>query len=127
MTRSGSCSDPRHRPSLLGVPGFLPGGLPLGLLVLSPLEWQALVLVPVIGVAAGFVGLRLAADLLPGLGAAVDHVIQQPDMDGGVIVPGFAAMRASAPARSSFARPGKNSSRNDGASPNVCAAAAGSP
>jgi hypothetical protein len=42
-----------------GFRGFLPGGLPLGLLVLSPLQWQDLVLVPVIGVVACFIGLRL--------------------------------------------------------------------
>ena len=42
-----------------GFRGFLPGGLPLGLLMLSPLQWQDLVLVPVIGVVACFLGLRL--------------------------------------------------------------------
>ncbi len=42
-----------------GFRGFLPGGLPLGLLMLSPLQWQDLVLVPVIGVVACFIGLRL--------------------------------------------------------------------
>ena len=41
-----------------------PGGLPLDLLMLSPLKWQALVLVPVIGVAAFFIGLRLYERLL---------------------------------------------------------------
>jgi hypothetical protein len=39
--------------------GFRPAGPPFGLLMLSPLHWQALVLVPVIGVVADFVGLRL--------------------------------------------------------------------
>jgi hypothetical protein len=47
-----------------GFRGFLPGGLPLGLLILSPFQWQALVLVPVIGVVAGFIGLRLYERLL---------------------------------------------------------------
>jgi hypothetical protein len=42
-----------------GFSGFLPSGLPIGLLRLSPLRWQILVLVPVIGVVAGFTGLRL--------------------------------------------------------------------
>ena len=32
-----------------GFQGFLPAGPPFGLLVLSPLHWQALVLVPVTG------------------------------------------------------------------------------
>jgi hypothetical protein len=41
-----------------GFRGFLPGGPPFGLLMLSPFQWQILVLVPVIGVAAGFIGLR---------------------------------------------------------------------
>jgi hypothetical protein len=47
-----------------GFRGFLPGGVPFGLLMLSPLEWQALVLVPVIGVVAGLIGLRLYERLL---------------------------------------------------------------
>jgi hypothetical protein len=47
-----------------GFRGFLPGGLPLGLLMLSPLQWQDLVLVPVIGVVACFIGLRLYERLL---------------------------------------------------------------
>jgi hypothetical protein len=42
-----------------GFQGFLPDGPPFGLFVLSPLRWQALVLVPVISVIAGFTGLRL--------------------------------------------------------------------
>jgi hypothetical protein len=42
-----------------GFRGFRPAGPPFGLLMLSPLHWQALVLVPVIGVVADFVGLRL--------------------------------------------------------------------
>jgi hypothetical protein len=42
-----------------GFQGFLPSGPPVGLLVLSPLHWEALILVPVIGVVAGFTGLRL--------------------------------------------------------------------
>jgi hypothetical protein len=44
--------------------GFLPAGPPFGLLVLSPLQWQVLVLVPVIGVVAGLIGLRLYERLL---------------------------------------------------------------
>ena len=47
-----------------GFQGFLPAGPPFGLLVLSPLHWQALVLVPVTGVATGFIGLRLYERLL---------------------------------------------------------------
>ncbi len=47
-----------------GFRGFLPGGPPFGLLMLSPFQWQILVLVPVIGVAAGFIGLRLYERLL---------------------------------------------------------------
>ncbi len=47
-----------------GFRGFLPGGMPFGPLVLSPLQWQVLVLVPVIGVVAGFIGLRLYERLL---------------------------------------------------------------
>ena len=47
-----------------GFQGFLQNGPPFGLLVLSPLHWQALVLVPVIGVIAGFIGLRLYESLL---------------------------------------------------------------
>lgn len=41
-----------------GFRGFLPDGLPFGLLMLSPFQWQVLVLVPVIGVVAGLIGLR---------------------------------------------------------------------
>jgi hypothetical protein len=47
-----------------GFRGFLPDGLPLGLLMLSPLQWQDLVLVPAIGVVACFIGLRLYERLL---------------------------------------------------------------
>ena len=47
-----------------GFRGFLPTGTPFGPLVLSPLQWQDLVLVPVIGVVAGFIGLRLYERLL---------------------------------------------------------------
>jgi len=42
-----------------GFQGFAPNGTPFGALMLSPLQWQLLVLVPVIGVAASFTGLRL--------------------------------------------------------------------
>jgi hypothetical protein len=42
-----------------GFQGFLPSGPPVGLLVLSPLHWEALILVPVIGVVADFTGLWL--------------------------------------------------------------------
>jgi hypothetical protein len=42
-----------------GFRGFLPDGPPVGLLMLSPLKWEVLVLVPVIGVVGGFTGLRL--------------------------------------------------------------------
>jgi len=41
-----------------GFQGFLPDGPPVGLLMLSPLKWEFLVLVPVIGVVAGVAGLR---------------------------------------------------------------------
>jgi hypothetical protein len=47
-----------------GFRGFLPAGPPLGLLMLSPLHWQVLVLVPVIGVVGCFAGLRLYERLL---------------------------------------------------------------
>jgi hypothetical protein len=47
-----------------GFRGFLPGGLPFGLLMLSPFQWQVLVLVPVIGMVAGFIGLRFYERLL---------------------------------------------------------------
>lgn len=47
-----------------GFRGFLPDGPPVGLLMLSPLKWEVLVLVPVIGVIAGFIGLRLYESLL---------------------------------------------------------------
>jgi hypothetical protein len=42
-----------------GFQGFLPTGVPFGSLVLSPLQWPTLVLVPVIGVVTCFLGLRL--------------------------------------------------------------------
>jgi hypothetical protein len=42
-----------------GFRGFLPAGPPVGLLMLSPFQWQDLVLIPVIGVVAGFTGLRV--------------------------------------------------------------------
>jgi DNA-binding HxlR family transcriptional regulator len=45
-----------------GFRGFRPTGIPLGPLVLT--SWQALVLVPVIGVIAGFTGLRVYERLL---------------------------------------------------------------
>jgi hypothetical protein len=41
-----------------GFRGFLPDGPPVGLLMLSPVKWEFLALVPLIGVAAGFAGLR---------------------------------------------------------------------
>jgi hypothetical protein len=47
-----------------GFRGFLPDGPPVGLLMLSPLKWEVLVLVPVIGVIAGLIGLRLYERLL---------------------------------------------------------------
>ena len=47
-----------------GFRGFLPTGTPFGALVLSPFQWQILVQVPVIGVVAGFIGLRLYERLL---------------------------------------------------------------
>jgi len=47
-----------------GFRGFLPDGPPVGLLMLSPLKWEVLVLVPVIGVVAGFTSLRLYERLL---------------------------------------------------------------
>lgn len=42
-----------------GFQGFVPNGRPFGPLMLDPLQWQLLVLVPAIGVAASFAGLRL--------------------------------------------------------------------
>ena len=47
-----------------GFRGFRPTGIPFGPLVLISFQWQALVLVPVIGVVAGFTGLRLYERLL---------------------------------------------------------------
>jgi len=47
-----------------GFRGFAPAGPPFGPLVLSPLQWQDLVLVPLAGVAAGLAGLRLYERLL---------------------------------------------------------------
>ena len=47
-----------------GFRGFRPTGMPFGPLVLSPLQWQTLVLVPVIGVVTCFIGLRLYERLL---------------------------------------------------------------
>jgi len=47
-----------------GFQGWLPTGPPFGSLMLSPLQWQDLVLVPVIGVAPGLIGLRLYERLL---------------------------------------------------------------
>jgi hypothetical protein len=47
-----------------GFQGFLRTGLPFDPLMLSPLQWQDLVLVPVIGVVACFIGLRLYERLL---------------------------------------------------------------
>ena len=47
-----------------GFQGWLLTGLPFGPLMLSPLQWQDLVLVPVIGVVACFIGLRLYERLL---------------------------------------------------------------
>jgi hypothetical protein len=47
-----------------GFQGFRPTGPPFGLLMLSPLQWQDLVLVPLIGVVACFIGLRLYERLL---------------------------------------------------------------
>jgi len=47
-----------------GFQGFVPTGPPFGPLMLSSLQWQDLVLVPVIGVVAGFIGLRLYERLL---------------------------------------------------------------
>jgi hypothetical protein len=42
-----------------GFQGWMPNGRPFGPLMLSPLQWQDLVLVPLIGVVACFIGLRL--------------------------------------------------------------------
>ena len=63
-----------------GFQGFLPTGPPVGLLVLSPLKWQDLVLVPVIGVAAGFIGLRIYERLLRRRAATTqrDHPVSPP-------------------------------------------------
>ena len=47
-----------------GFRGFLPDRLPFGPLMLSPFQWQVLVLVPVTGVAAGSIGLRCYERLL---------------------------------------------------------------
>ena len=47
-----------------GFQGFRPTGPPFGPLMLSPLQWQDLVLVPLIGVVACFTGLRLYERLL---------------------------------------------------------------
>jgi hypothetical protein len=47
-----------------GFRGFRPIGIPFGPLVLTSFQWQALVLVPVIGVVAGFTSLRLYERLL---------------------------------------------------------------
>lgn len=47
-----------------GFRGFLRAGPPFGPLVLSPLQWQVLVLAPVIGVVAGFIGLGFYERLL---------------------------------------------------------------
>jgi hypothetical protein len=47
-----------------GFRGFRTTGIPFGPLVLTSFQWQALVLVPVIGVVAGFTGLRLYERLL---------------------------------------------------------------
>jgi hypothetical protein len=48
-----------------GFRGFLlPSGPPGGLLMLSPFQWQDLVLVPVTGMVAGFIGLRFYERLL---------------------------------------------------------------
>jgi hypothetical protein len=43
---------------------FPPAGPPFGPLILSPLHWQDLVLVPVIGMVADLIGLRLYERLL---------------------------------------------------------------
>jgi len=47
-----------------GFQGFRPAGPPFGPLMLSPLQWQDLVLVPVIGVVTGLIGLRLYERML---------------------------------------------------------------
>lgn len=47
-----------------GFRGFVPVGPPVGLLWLSPMQWQLLFLVPVVGVVAGFTGLRRYERLL---------------------------------------------------------------
>ncbi len=56
-----------------GFRGFLPAGTPFGPLVLSPLQWQTLVLVPVIGVVTCFIGLRLYERLLRRRAAAAQR------------------------------------------------------
>jgi hypothetical protein len=61
-----------------GFRGFRPAGPPFGLLVLSPLEWQVLVLVPVIGVAAGVTGLRLYERLLRRRAATTQNSLPYP-------------------------------------------------
>jgi hypothetical protein len=47
-----------------GFQGWLPNGTPFGPLMLSPLQWDVLVLVPAIGVVACYTGLRLYERLL---------------------------------------------------------------
>jgi hypothetical protein len=47
-----------------GFRGFVPAGPPMGLLALSPFHGQDLVLVPVIGVVAGFTALQFYERLL---------------------------------------------------------------
>jgi len=47
-----------------GFRGFVPVGPPIGLLVLSPVQWEVLMLVPLTGVVVGFIGLRLYERLL---------------------------------------------------------------
>jgi hypothetical protein len=79
----GTISDP-----LSGIGGWLGDGLFAGILilmlaaiaVLSPLQWQVLVLVPVIGVVAGFIGLRLYERLLHHRAATTqgDHLVSPP-------------------------------------------------
>jgi hypothetical protein len=64
-----------------GFRGWLPTGPPVGLLMLSPLKWQFLVLVPVLGVAAGFTGLRLYERAR--FGDAVEPVAEQGPLGGG--------------------------------------------
>ena len=61
----GEVLRPDQHP-LAGPPGVGDDrlGTLFGPLVLSPFQWQILVLVPVIGVVAGFIGLRLYERLL---------------------------------------------------------------